>query len=192
MKIENLESSEKNRRAKKMMLWFGMISITMTFAGLTSAYVVSNSRPDWVQNFELPTALYYSTIVLLLSSLSFWWAKRELSHNHADRTLWGLLLTMLLALFFVALQLQGFHELISNGYYFTGPQSAITSSFLYVLTVVHLLHLFAGIVVLSVVIFNHLKGKYQTEKLGFELAHTFWHFLDFLWLYLFLFLYFFR
>ena len=63
-------------RAKKMMLWFSMISITMTFGGLTSAYVVSKSRPDWLSSFELPWAFHWSTLAIVLSSVSFWWAKK--------------------------------------------------------------------------------------------------------------------
>ena len=69
----------KKIRAKKMMLWFSMISISMTFAGLTSAYVVSKSRPDWLEDFSLPASLYWSTLVILLSSLTFWLAKKELT-----------------------------------------------------------------------------------------------------------------
>ena len=67
----------KKIRAKKMMLWFSMISISMTFAGLTSAYVVSKSRPDWLEDFSLPASLYWSTLVILLSSLTFWLAKKR-------------------------------------------------------------------------------------------------------------------
>ena len=59
-------------KAKKMMLWFAMISMTMMFAGLTSAYVVSKARPDWLDDFALPSAFHLSTLVILLSSLSFW------------------------------------------------------------------------------------------------------------------------
>jgi cytochrome c oxidase subunit 3 len=78
------------------------------------------------------------------------------------------------------------------GYYFTGAQSNVTTSFLYVLVLVHLAHLVAGLIVLLVVITNHRLGKYAVNPLGFSLAHTFWHFLGFLWVYLFLFLYFLR
>ena len=49
-------------RAKKMMLLFGLLSITMTFAGLTSAYIVSKGRPDWLVNFELPTLFFHSSV----------------------------------------------------------------------------------------------------------------------------------
>lgn len=181
----------KNIRAKKMMLWFSMISISMTFAGLTSAYVVSKSRPDWLEDFSLPMSLYWSTLVILLSSVTFWQANKKLT-TQPKATMSLLWMTLALALAFVVLQFQGFSSLVDMGYYFTGAQSNVTTSFLYVLVLVHLAHLVAGLVVLLVVITNHRRGKYATNPLGFSLAHTFWHFLGFLWVYLFLFLYFLR
>ena len=54
-----------------MILWFGMISMAMTFAGLTSAYVVSSTRADWLTSFTIPQAFYYSTLLILMSSASF-------------------------------------------------------------------------------------------------------------------------
>ena len=72
---------EKKSRTKKMMLWFAMISMTMTFAGLTSAYVVSSSRSDWLTSFELPTAFFYSTVVILLSSVTFFMGKKALNYG---------------------------------------------------------------------------------------------------------------
>ena len=182
---------EKNSRAKKMMLWFGMISICMTFGGLTSAYVVSKSRPDWIEDFQLPVAFYWSTLVILLSSITFFLAKKSLNQRSTQTTSL-LFVTLLLGIVFVILQFVGFNELIQQGYFFTGAQSTVTTSFLYVLTVVHMAHLFAGLIVLSIVLVRHIQKKYKVKTLGFELAHTFWHFLDFLWLYLFAFLYFFR
>jgi cytochrome c oxidase subunit 3 len=185
-------SLEPNQiRAKKMMLWFSMISITMTFGGLTSAYVVSKSRPDWLDSFVLPSAFYWSTLVIVLSSLTFWWAKKNLNTDNSSSRK-GLWLTLGLALAFVALQFQGFGSLIADGYYFTGAESNVTTSFLYVLVLVHLAHLAGGLVVLAVVLTNHYGGQYEQNPLGFSLAHTFWHFLGFLWLYLFVFLYFLR
>ena len=181
----------KNIRAKKMMLWFSMISISMTFAGLTSAYVVSKSRPDWLEAFILPSSLYWSTLVILLSSLTFWQANKKLA-TQPKATASLLWVTLALAIAFVLFQFQGFSSLVDKGYYFTGAQSNVTTSFLYVLVLVHLAHLVAGLIVLLVVITNHRRGKYETNPLGFSLAHTFWHFLGFLWIYLFFFLYFLR
>ena len=191
MDLNENEIRLKTIKAKKMMLLFSMLSIAMTFAGLTSAYIVSKSRPDWLKDFELPFAFIISTIVIIFSSFSIYSAKKSLNNDSSKTTMW-LFVTFALGLVFVISQFLGFDELISMGYFFTGAQSTITTSFLYVLTVLHLAHLFAGLVVLAVVMVKNHKNKYKTEKLGFELAVTFWHFLGILWLYLFVFLYFFR
>ena len=191
MDLNENEIRLKTIKAKKMMLLFSMLSIAMTFAGLTSAYIVSKSRPDWLKDFELPFAFVISTIVIIFSSFSIYSAKKSLNNDSSKTTTW-LFVTFALGLVFVISQFLGFDELISMGYFFTGAQSTITTSFLYVLTVLHLAHLFAGLIVLAVVMFKNYKNKYKTEKLGFELAVTFWHFLGILWLYLFVFLYFFR
>lgn len=119
-------------------------------------------------------------------------AKKNVNKNNIKVTSIWLGVTFLLSVVFVVSQFSGFDQLISKGYFFTGPESTVTTSFLYVLAVLHLVHLFAGMIVLLVVIYNNQKNKYSINKLGFELAVTFWHFLGFLWLYLFVFLYFFR
>ena len=179
-------------KAKKMMLLFSLLSLTMTFAGLTSAYLVSKGRPDWLVDFELPELFFYSTFILLLSSVSIQVSKYNLNKNKANKdVLIWLILTLLLGIIFVVFQLFAFKSLIEQGYYFSGAQSTITTSFIYVLTFLHAVHLFAGIIVLFFLIFNTAKNKYQLNKLGFNLGVTFWHFLDILWLYLFLFFYFF-
>ena len=81
---------EKQRRAKKMMLWFAIGSIIMMFAGLTSAYVVSRTRPDWIIDFQLPSAFYVSTVVIILSSFIIHFAKNIIKKG--DYTVGGLLL----------------------------------------------------------------------------------------------------
>jgi len=192
MELSGNEIRLKTIKAKKMMLLFSMLSIAMTFAGLTSAYIVSKARPDWLKNFELPLSFYLSTAIIVLSSITIWIAKKNLKKNNNSKSTNWLFITFVLGVLFIILQFVGFNSLISKGFFFTGAQSTITTSFLYVLTVLHLAHLFAGMIVLSVVIYNNHKGKYKKEKLGFELAVTFWHFLGILWLYLFVFLYFFR
>ena len=180
--------TEKNKRAKKMMLWFGMISMSMTFAGLTSAYVVSSSRSDWIEQIDLPFAFTISTFLLLLSSGTFYLALKSIKETLLKRAQTLLLITLVLALVFIYFQFQGFREIIEQGYYFTGAESSITTSYLYVLVLLHLAHLIAGIVIVLIVFYNSFREKYsEANTLGFELAVTFWHFLDILWLYLFLF-----
>jgi len=198
---DKLEIDLKNRKAKKMMLWFGMISITMTFAGLTSAFIVSSSRPDWLDSFSLPSWFLISTFSIVLSSVFFQLAKFNLDkyvgnaltenvslYLHKRNINIYLCLTAILAIIFVISQFLGFEEIISLGFYFTGPGSSVTTSYIYVLVLLHLLHLFAGIIVLSIVIIRFNNQKYEKSKLGFELALIFWHFLGALWIYLFFFI----
>ena len=184
---------EKNNRAKKMMLWFGIASLIMSFAGWTSAFVVSSSREDWLKDFELPNAFIVSVVMMLISSVTFILAKRALINGNRQSTTIWLLITLVLGIAFIANQFIGFQEIINNGYNFTGPTSNITMSYIYLIAMVHILHVVAGLVCLLVVIYNHFKQKYNASNLlGFELAATFWHFVDILWLYLFFFLFFFR
>ncbi|WP_274474697.1 cytochrome c oxidase subunit 3 [Mangrovimonas aestuarii] len=184
---------EKNNRAKKMMLWFGIASLIMSFAGWTSAYVVSSSRPDWLKDFQLPNAFIISTVLIIISSITFVVAARALKVNNRSLTSIMLLATLGLGIAFVYNQFMGFQEIIDAGYNFTGPTSNVTMSYIYLIAMMHILHVVAGLICLLVVIYNHFKQKYSaTKMLGFELAATFWHFVDLLWLYLFLFLYFFK
>ena len=182
---------EKNNRAKKMMLWFGIISLIMSFAGWTSAFVVSSTREDWLSDFQLPTAFIISTIVVLISSVTFMLAHKALKNNDRQQTTIWLFVTLGLGIAFITNQFLGFNEIIDMGYNFTGPTSNITMSYIYLIAMVHILHVVAGLICLLVVIYNHFKQKYNADQmLGFELASTFWHFIDVLWVYLFLFLYF--
>lgn len=184
---------EKNSRAKKMMLWFGIISLIMSFAGWTSAFVVSSSRPDWLKDFQLPDAFIISTIVIVLSSITFILAKNALKKGNNIQTTLFLWMTFILGLVFIFNQFSGFQQIINLGYNFTGPTSNVTMSYIYLIAVVHILHVVVGLICLLVVIYNHFKQKYKaTKMLGFELSATFWHFIDILWVYLFLFLYFIR
>ena len=184
---------EKNNRAKKMMLWFGIVSLIMSFMGWTSAFIVSSSREDWLSDFQLPNAFILSTVLIVLSSFTFILGKRALKANNRQMTSIWLLVTLVLGIGFIYNQFMGFQQIIDLGYNFTGPTSNVTMSYIYLIAMVHILHVVAGMVCLLVVIYNHFKQKYNpSNMLGFELAATFWHFIDILWIYLFLFLYFVR
>jgi cytochrome c oxidase subunit 3 len=184
---------EKNIRAKKMMLWFGIGSLIMSFAGLTSAVIVSSKRPDWLKEFQLPDAFILSTIIIIVSSITFILAKRALKSNFRQTTTVWLLITLTLGITFIISQFIGFWQIVQWGYNFTGPTSNVTMSFIYIIAVAHIAHVVAGIISLMVVIYSHLNKKYDASNmLGLELSATFWHFVDGLWLFLFLFLYFYR
>lgn len=188
-----ITEQEKNNKAKKTMLYLAMASFTMMFAGLTSAYVISESRPDWLKDFKLPSAFTISTLIILLSSITFHFATKSIKKNERSNTTSLLLLTLLLGIGFIVCQFIGFSQIIEQGYYFTGSESTITTSFLYVVVIVHIGHLIGGLIALLIVIYNHYRKKYfPGQTIGIELATTFWHFLDFLWLYLFLFFTFYK
>jgi cytochrome c oxidase subunit 3 len=153
--------------------------------------VVSRSREDWLVGYQLPKAFTISVIVIIISSLTFIMAKRALKKNKKHIVTFWLLVTFALGIAFIYNQFFGFSQIIASGYNFTGATSNITMSYIYIIALVHILHVAVGLICLLVVIYNHFKQKYNVDKmLGFELAATFWHFVDFLWLYLFLFLYF--
>ena len=187
------EHQSRTARSYKLLLLFAMISMTMMFAGLTSAFVVSKSRADWLKDFQLPSAFYFSTALIIGCSLTFHLAKKAIQKNNQTATTTFLLATLALGIGFVILQFVGFGQIVANGYYFTGAESSITTTFLYIVTVVHLVHLAGGLISLLIIIYNHFKQKYNsTQTLGIELGAMYWHFLDLLWVYLFLFLYFFK
>jgi len=180
------------RKSAKPMLWISMISMVMFFAGLTSAYVISMKRDDWV-SFDLPQAFYISTFLIVASSITIFLSQKFLKNDKRQLSLIFVVLTLLLGVGFVWQQYVGFNQLKSVGLFFTGPESTVSTSFIIGITFMHVLHLLAGLVVLLVVIYNHFKYKYKSDNmLGFELGAIFWHFVDILWIYLFFFFYFIR
>ncbi len=191
--MTSAEHKKRSDRSYKLLLLFAMISMTMMFAGLTSAFVVSKSRVDWLKDFQLPPAFYFSTGIIIGCSVTFHLAKKAIQRDNQKATTTFLLLTLALGILFVVSQITGFSELIEMGYYPTGASSVITTTFLYVLASVHLLHLAGGLISLLIIIFKQFKGKYNSaQTIGIELGAMYWHFLDLLWIYLFLFLFFFK
>ncbi len=179
----------KTDRAKKMMLWFGIVSLLMGFAGWTSAYIISRSREDWLSEIQLPNAFLISTVIIILSSITYILAKRAIQKDNRSLCTYMLLATLVLGIVFIFMQFQGFQEMLANGYFFTGPTSSIKMSYVFLIAAVHIAHLIAGIISLLVVLYNQIKGKYSSkEYLGISLGATFWHFLDLLWVYLMLFM----
>lgn len=76
MTLKTNEEQVRKSKSAKLILLFAMVSMTMMFAGLTSAFVVSKSRADWLKNFELPSAFYWSTAVIIACSVTFYLAKK--------------------------------------------------------------------------------------------------------------------
>lgn len=194
MENQNLKNELKiaKQKSAKPMLWISMVSMTMMFIGLTSAYIVSSKREDWV-SFELPQALYISTLLIILSSVAFVLAKKAIQKDNRKATTILLIISLILGLGFAYYQMEGFYQLKAAGLYLSGKGSVVSASLLIVISFAHLIHVIAGFIVLLVVIYNHFKKRYNSaETLGLELGGIFWHFVDALWVLLFLFFYFIR
>jgi cytochrome c oxidase subunit 3 len=185
------EHKARTGRSYKLLLIFAMVSMTMMFAGITSAYIIGKSRPDWIKDFELPTSFLYSTITILVCSVTIHLAKLSIKNNDRQKTTMFLFATLALGLLFTYFQRLGFYELSLKNLYPTG--GSITISFLFVIVLAHILHLAGGIISLLITIYNHFKQKYNsTQFVGIELCAMYWHFLDLIWVLLFLLLYFFK
>lgn len=186
----------QRRRAAKPMLWIGMASMVMAFAGLTSGYVVSRSSlvesGKWMY-FEVPGVFTLSTVVILVSSIAMTLAVRFARRQKGNAMKISITITLLLGVLFAIFQFEGWNALVKNGVYFTGPQSNNAGSWFYAITWFHMAHLVSGLIVMIVTAAKAFMGKYSKgDYLGVEMAAIFWHFLDILWLYLFLFLSFIR
>lgn len=187
---------EEKKKVRKPLLYIGIASIVMTFAGLTSGYVVSRSAlladNRWLQ-FELPMEFTWASVAIVLSSITMIWAGSAVKKRMYAQMRTALGFTLALGFTFVLLQFLGWQDLISRGLYFTGEGSNTAIAWVYVLTFIHWLHVVSGIIVLLVTIFQATKGAYTSEEhQGLSLSSIYWHFLDALWIYLFLFLVFIR
>ena len=180
---------EKMRREKvgKPLLWISLISIIMLFAGLTSAVVVRKEDGNWL-NFDMPDMFLYSTIIIVLSSISIHFALLFAKRNKVEAVKIPVIITMVLGLLFVVFQIMGYQELTDKGIFFTGPGHNDAGSYVYLISAVHILHLVGGMVALSIVVFRALKASYNSKNLlGLQLCSTYWHFLGGLWIYLYVF-----
>lgn len=181
------EQQRKRLHPYKFSLWVGMASIVMMFAGFTSAYIVKRNDTNWLE-FRLPPVFTLSTVVILLSSLTIYLAGRSFKARNMARYRTLITATVVLGVLFVILQAVGFKYLQDHGVKLIGSGSNPSASFLGVITGVHMLHVIGGVVVLLVLFiraFNRQSKNYSSVPI--EVASTYWHFVDAIWIYLFIF-----
>jgi len=177
---------------KKFSLWLLCLGILMLFAGLTSAYIVRRGDGNWF-DFELPHAFFYSTIIVLLSSVTMIYAYRSAKKDELAGVKIGLILTLVLGIGFIVSQYMGWLEMQDKGLFFVNPKEGdkVSASFLIVIAVVHIAHIIAGIIFLIVTLIKALDSKvHKKNTLSIDMCNTYWHFVGLLWVYLYLFLYF--
>ena len=193
----NQSRKEIREKTSRPMLWIGMASIGMAFAGLTSGYVVSKSslvaKGAW-QTIALPNEFFLSTIFIVLSSALLVLAGRNIKNENYKYSNSLIGLAFLFGLAFLMFQILGWNALMENqGIFFTGEERRPAGSWLYVITWFHWMHALAGVIVLLVALIRSSRRIFTKENmLQFELSAQFWHFLGFLWIYLLLFLTFLR
>lgn len=169
----------------KFATWLFIVSIVMIFAALTSAYVVRKAEGNWLE-FNLPDMFYYTSAVIFVSSITMQLALRAVKKDLFNRAKILISITAVLGLAFCIGQLQAWSELVNDNIYFVGNPSG---SFVYVLSGLHIVHLVSGIVFLIIALINIFRAKIHSKNSAqMEMCSTYWHFLDGLWLYLFIFL----
>jgi cytochrome c oxidase subunit 3 len=181
----SIQAPTRKVNPQKFAMWFAIGSITLSFAGFTSAYLVRQSQGMW-ESFAVPTIFTYSTIVIILSSVSFILGLKAFKKdNYSQYNLW-MAVTLVLGTAFMVLQYLGFQELNDNNIRINGN---VSNSFFFIIAGAHLLHILGGIIALLVVVIrNAVIAKEKRKVLGLELIGTYWHFIDILWIYLFVFL----
>jgi cytochrome c oxidase subunit 3 len=179
--------NEIKKKTSKPLLWIAMVSIVMFFAGLTSAVVVSQGGGSFLE-VPMPKAFLWSTIIILASSLVFHFGLVSVKKGNFGAAKISVLVTLLLGIGFMMSQWSGWTYLYENGIIAVGASSTPSSSFLYLLTAMHIAHLIGGLISLLVVFVKLSRNKYSIENyLGVQVSITYWHFLGGLWLYLYLF-----
>lgn len=172
--------------AASIAVWLLVGAITILFAAFTSTFLARRGEADW-RTGPLPPVLWLSTGVLLASSLAIEWARQRGRKGRADQVWTGIMLTAALGVAFLGSQLLAWRQLVSMGVYLTtNPHSA----FFYLLTAMHGLHLAGGLAALGYAVVRTRNQTSAAKALAVvNPAATYWHFLDGLWLYLFMILF---
>ena len=188
--LENIERrAELKRKTAKPLLWIGIVSIIMFFSGWTSAVIVSKGGDGNWLDIQIPNAFAISTLIIVVSSIVYHIGFISIKKDNKQALKMYSLITLLLGVLFIYSQYLGWSELYSKGIVATGSSSTNASSYLYLITFFHVLHLVAGVISLIVVFIKSMKQKYSSSNyLGVEISLIYWHFLGVLWIYLFLFL----
>jgi len=174
---------------KKFILWLFIVSIVMMFAAMTSGYLVRRAEGNWI-DYQIPDIFAYSSIVLVFSSITMHWAYVSAKKDRFTMMRTAITVTFALGIVFLYMQFQGWINLVQQKVFFVGNPAG---SFMYVFTGLHGFHLISGLIVLVFALVAAFRLKIHAKNLvQLEIAASYWHFLDILWLYLFFFLVYFH
>jgi cytochrome c oxidase subunit III len=168
----------------KFTLWVAIGSITMMFAGFTSAYIVKSNMAGW-QAVQMPKIFFLSTALILISSATLYVAQKVFKQRQMAKYRMLITITAALGLLFIITQAFGFAELLKQKITFS---ESVAGSFFYIITGVHALHVVGGVVALLVIFLRaYSSNKRYYSSTPIEVLSVYWHFVDILWVYLFVF-----
>lgn len=185
MTIKQSKGTKAN--PQQFALWVGMAAIIMMFGAFTSAYIVKHAAGGWLE-FPMPSIFYFSTVVLVASSITLHLSYLAYKRQNEMPYKMLLVVSLILGLVFIVLQYSGWSELFNMG---VDIKANVSGSFFYLITGVHALHILAGVAAIIVALIHAftLKFRYgEKRKSRFQLVVHYWHFVDVLWVYLFIFL----
>ncbi|MEP6582680.1 MAG: cytochrome c oxidase subunit 3 [Ginsengibacter sp.] len=183
--IALMKEEKKGIHPHKFTLWIALASIVMMFAGLTSAYIIKRNLSNWI-TFDLPIIFWYSTAVIIISSVTILASRSAFRQREMKNYRRWLAVTMVLGIVFIAMQYIGFDQLWQNGFTLTRN---VSFSFLYIIVGLHALHVLAGVIALVVILIKAYSFRNKNySPVQIDLMSTYWHFVDFLWIYLLVFL----
>ena len=182
-----LERESKSIHPHKFVMWVAIGGIVMMFAGLTSAYIVKKNQSSWLQ-FDLPIQFYYSTAVIVLSSIAMFLSLSAIKVGKIGQYKAMISVTAVLGITFLLMQYLGFKDLQSRNITLVGARSNSAASFLFVITFLHMLHVLGGVIALTLFrVKANSKKTTESKIVSVEILSNYWHFVDLLWIYLFLF-----
>jgi len=177
-------AQQKKLHPHKFAMWVAMGSILMMFAGFTSAYLVREAQDNWL-HFKLPSIFWVSSVAIVISSFTITMGIRAFRRRAMPLFRGLVTLTLLLGIAFGICQWVGFSQLYAQNIRVDGNPSA---SFLFIIVGAHLLHVLGGIIALLIVFFRAFRKNVKIyNTTGLEVVATYWHFVDVLWIYLFVF-----
>jgi len=178
----------KRIHPKKFALWMAIVSMIMFFSAFTSAFIVRKNEGNWL-TFPIPDEFFYSTAIIALSSIAFFFSKRFFMQGKEQLFKVLFYAGFVAGLGFVVLQYAGWQALHTINIDIATNQS---SSFFYLITGAHVLHVVGGIAALLLTMVGVVLGRFKEPNpkkiLKLELVYTYWHFVDILWIYLMVFL----
>ncbi len=180
---QEIQKEPKKIHPQKFALWIAIGSIIMMFGGFTSGFIVRKSQGNWL-HYKLPVEFYISTGVVILSSLAIHLAVKSFKSRKMAFHKNMVALSLFLGVAFVVLQYFGFKDLYGQFKW----DNNVSFQFITVIVLMHALHIAGGVAALIILFLRTFGRRVKIySPVGIDMVAAYWHFVDILWLYLFVF-----